>query len=221
MDNKEIDEAKLQVQGQMAAQYIQEVMQVRRASHSHCARHAITARLVLSPRAGLFVLWLLLRRSMAARPLADMSSARAFPAQKVTDTCFSKCVTRPGAKLDDSEKVCLHKGSPCTIRMRTTSLTRCNGPASIRVCPSPSFPLAAAFRATPLSTGVHGQVHGSLPGCDGDSLANVGDARKVTGGIRDGRPGLAIAQRAHRCPRSPPRRLLCTYRTAFHRLSVA
>jgi len=55
MDDKEIDTAKMQVQGQMAAQYIQEVM------------------------------------------------------QKVTEKCFSKCIVRVGAKLDDSEKVCLAK----------------------------------------------------------------------------------------------------------------
>merc|ERR1712183_612854 len=55
MDDKEIDTAKMQVQGQMAAQYLQEVM------------------------------------------------------QKITEKCFAKCVTRPGAKLDDSEKVCLAK----------------------------------------------------------------------------------------------------------------
>ena len=29
--------------------------------------------------------------------------------QKVTDKCYAKCVTRPGPKLDDSEKVCLAK----------------------------------------------------------------------------------------------------------------
>ena len=55
MDDKDIDQAKLQVQGQMAAQYIQEVM------------------------------------------------------QKITEKCFHKCVYRPGAKLDDSEKVCMAK----------------------------------------------------------------------------------------------------------------
>jgi import inner membrane translocase subunit TIM13 len=55
MDTGDIDTAKQQVQGQMAAQYIQEVM------------------------------------------------------QKITDKCFLKCVTKPGAKLDDSEKVCLAK----------------------------------------------------------------------------------------------------------------
>ncbi|KOO52918.1 mitochondrial import inner membrane translocase subunit tim13 [Chrysochromulina tobinii] len=55
MDDKDIHEAKLQVQGQLAAQYIQEVM------------------------------------------------------QKITDKCFERCVTRPGAKLDDSEKLCTAK----------------------------------------------------------------------------------------------------------------
>jgi hypothetical protein len=30
---------------------------------------------------------------------------RVWRVQKVTDKCFAKCVTRPGAKLDDSEKV--------------------------------------------------------------------------------------------------------------------
>jgi len=55
MDDKDIDSAKMQVQGQMAAQYIQEVM------------------------------------------------------QKITDKCFHKCVTKPGPKLDDSEKVCMAK----------------------------------------------------------------------------------------------------------------
>ena len=28
-------------------------------------------------------------------------------AQKITDKCFAKCVTRPGPKLDDSEKRCM------------------------------------------------------------------------------------------------------------------
>lgn len=55
MDDKDIDQAKLQVQGQMAAQYIQEVM------------------------------------------------------QKITEKCFQKCIVKPGAKLDDSEKVCMAK----------------------------------------------------------------------------------------------------------------
>mmetsp|Transcript_19405 Transcript_19405/g.61828 ORF Transcript_19405/g.61828 Transcript_19405/m.61828 type:complete len:92 (-) Transcript_19405:871-1146(-) len=55
MDDGDIDNAKMQVQGQMAAQYIQEVMQV------------------------------------------------------ITSKCFTKCVTRPGPKLDDSEKICTAK----------------------------------------------------------------------------------------------------------------
>merc|ERR1712032_74361 len=55
MDDKDIDQAKLQVQGQMAAQYIQEVM------------------------------------------------------QKITEKCFQKCILKPGAKLDDSEEVCMAK----------------------------------------------------------------------------------------------------------------
>ena len=41
MDASEIDTAKQQVQGQMAAQYIQEVMQARmpaRQAHTHAAR---------------------------------------------------------------------------------------------------------------------------------------------------------------------------------------
>lgn len=29
--------------------------------------------------------------------------------QKITDKCFVRCVTRPGAKLDDSEKMCTAK----------------------------------------------------------------------------------------------------------------
>mmetsp|Transcript_13368 Transcript_13368/g.39085 ORF Transcript_13368/g.39085 Transcript_13368/m.39085 type:complete len:92 (+) Transcript_13368:85-360(+) len=55
MDDGDINSAKMQVQGQMAAQYIQEVMQV------------------------------------------------------ITSKCFTKCVTRPGPKLDDSEKICTAK----------------------------------------------------------------------------------------------------------------
>jgi len=55
MEDDKIHEAKAQVQGQLAAQYIQDVM------------------------------------------------------QKVTDKCFTLCVTRPGAKLDDSEKLCTAK----------------------------------------------------------------------------------------------------------------
>mmetsp|Transcript_15881 Transcript_15881/g.40301 ORF Transcript_15881/g.40301 Transcript_15881/m.40301 type:complete len:90 (-) Transcript_15881:234-503(-) len=55
MDDDKVHEAKAQVQGQLAAQYIQDVM------------------------------------------------------QKVTDKCFTLCVTRPGAKLDDSEKLCTAK----------------------------------------------------------------------------------------------------------------
>uniref|UniRef100_A0A7S3TKN1 Mitochondrial import inner membrane translocase subunit n=1 Tax=Strombidinopsis acuminata TaxID=141414 RepID=A0A7S3TKN1_9SPIT len=55
MDDADISQAKMQVQGQMAAQYIQEVMQV------------------------------------------------------ITTKCFAKCVTRPGPKLDDSEKICTAK----------------------------------------------------------------------------------------------------------------
>ena len=29
--------------------------------------------------------------------------------QKITDKCFVRCVSRPGAKLDDSEKLCTAK----------------------------------------------------------------------------------------------------------------
>jgi len=55
MEEKDIDNAKMQVQGQLAAQYIQDVM------------------------------------------------------QKITDKCFTKCVLKPGARLDDSEKMCTAK----------------------------------------------------------------------------------------------------------------
>ena len=55
MESSDIEIAKSQVQGQMATQYLQEVMMV------------------------------------------------------INNKCFNKCVTRPGPKLDDSEKVCLAK----------------------------------------------------------------------------------------------------------------
>ena len=55
VQDKDINDAKMQVQGQLAAQYIQDVM------------------------------------------------------QKITDKCFVRCVARPGAKLDDSEKMCTAK----------------------------------------------------------------------------------------------------------------
>ena len=55
MESSDIELAKSQVQGQMATQYLQEVMMV------------------------------------------------------INNKCFNKCVTRPGPKLDDSEKVCLAK----------------------------------------------------------------------------------------------------------------
>ena len=42
-------------------------------------------------------------------PPLPLQSRTAPPAQKVTDKCYAKCITRPGAKLDDSEKVCLAK----------------------------------------------------------------------------------------------------------------
>ena len=37
-----------------------------------------------------------------------LTACRAAP-QKITDKCFVRCVTRPGAKLDDSEKLCTAK----------------------------------------------------------------------------------------------------------------
>ena len=55
MEERQIDEAKTQVQGQLAAQYIQDVM------------------------------------------------------QKITDKCFTRCVIKPGARLDDTEKMCTAK----------------------------------------------------------------------------------------------------------------
>ena len=55
MEDSDINNAKMQVQGQLAAQYIQDVM------------------------------------------------------QKTTDKCFHLCITRPGARLDDSEKMCMAK----------------------------------------------------------------------------------------------------------------
>ena len=38
----------------------------------------------------------------------DVSSGGLY-AQKITDKCFVRCVTRPGAKLDDAEKLCTAK----------------------------------------------------------------------------------------------------------------
>ena len=55
MESSDIELAKSQVQGQMATQYLQEVMMV------------------------------------------------------INNKCFNKCVTRPGPKLDDSEKMCTAK----------------------------------------------------------------------------------------------------------------
>ena len=55
MEDNDINQAKMQVQGQLAAQYIQDVM------------------------------------------------------QKITDKCFTRCVAKPGARLDDSEKICTAK----------------------------------------------------------------------------------------------------------------
>ena len=55
LQDGDIDSAKQQVQGQLAAQYIQDVM------------------------------------------------------QKITDKCFTRCVLKPGARLDDSEKLCTAK----------------------------------------------------------------------------------------------------------------
>ena len=107
MDNKEIDEAKLQVQGQMAAQYIQEVMQV--CSHlSHPLPPIFPPpRPASKPLPGPFVsahsrIQYLI--SFRCLPCAYVC-VRVWRVQKVTDKCFAKCVTRPGAKLDDSEKV--------------------------------------------------------------------------------------------------------------------
>jgi len=81
--DKDIHEAKLQVQGQLAAQYIQEVMQVRAA--------------------------LLLNIDIVCLHSSTDGSVCCPHAQKITDKCFERCVTRPGAKLDDSEKLCTAK----------------------------------------------------------------------------------------------------------------
>ena len=87
MQEKDIDQAKMQVQGQLAAQYIQDVMQVRLAF--------IKADDSLLP--------------------CDCSDTRfLLPAtvailQKITDKCFTRCVYKPGARLDDSEKICTAK----------------------------------------------------------------------------------------------------------------
>ena len=75
----DINAAKMQVQGQLAAQYIQDVMQVRQAAPQH-------------------------------RPAGTPAHACARRrSQKVTDKCFVLCVPRPGAKLDDTEKMCTAK----------------------------------------------------------------------------------------------------------------
>ena len=77
----------MQVQSQLAAQYIQDVMQVRLAF--------IKAGDSLLP--------------------CDCSDTRfLLPAtvailQKITDKCFTRCVYKPGARLDDSEKICTAK----------------------------------------------------------------------------------------------------------------
>jgi hypothetical protein len=75
----------MQVQGQLAAQYIQDVMQVR-LSPSDCGA---------APQ----------RQHWRADPCGR---ARAW-SQKITDKCYSRCITRPGAKLDESEMVCMAK----------------------------------------------------------------------------------------------------------------
>ena len=82
--DKEIDNAKMQMQGQLAAQYIQDVMQARArgCAHAHGRR---------TPRTFLV--------TARARP----------PAQKITDKCFTRCVVKPNPRLDDSEKMCTAK----------------------------------------------------------------------------------------------------------------
>jgi hypothetical protein len=55
------------------------------------------------------------RVAHAARPAHaangdELSSlARLFAPQKITDKCFTRCVLKPGARLDDSEKMCTAK----------------------------------------------------------------------------------------------------------------
>ena len=77
----------MQVQGQLAAQYIQDVMQVR--------GHALRAHM----------------RALCANALDALSGAvhRVRRAQKITDKCFTKCVIKPSTRLDDSEKMCTAK----------------------------------------------------------------------------------------------------------------
>jgi mitochondrial import inner membrane translocase subunit TIM13 len=36
-------------------------------------------------------------------------SSAAPCSQKITDKCFTRCVYKPGARLDDSEKICTAK----------------------------------------------------------------------------------------------------------------
>ena len=72
-----IDAAKHQVQGQLAAQYIQDVMQVRaRRRMCFCTAPSLSTRV------------------------------HVCAAQKITDKCFTRCGAKPGAKLDDYEKKC-------------------------------------------------------------------------------------------------------------------
>lgn len=83
---KDIDNAKAQVQGQLAAQYIQDVMQVRHLPMPGTLR---------------------LPACDALHPC--MECALWWRAQKITDKCYTRCVIKPGPKLDDSEKLCTAK----------------------------------------------------------------------------------------------------------------
>ena len=94
----------------------------------------------------------------------------------MTDKCYAKCIYRPGAKLDESEKA------------------RARGPARrllLRGAPALEPP------PVPVDAGVPRQVHGPLPGRDGAGLTDMGGPRQAAGdGGRagDGRSGrLPIA----------------------------
>jgi hypothetical protein len=100
MDDSEINQAKMQVQGQMAAQYIQEVMQVN------------TARSPLHFRN---------LGKKSRRPVLRIHGAHpslCLPSQVITTKCFAKCVTKPGPKLDDSEKICMAKCMDRCVQQR-------------------------------------------------------------------------------------------------------
>ena len=48
-------------------------------------------------------------RNRTALRVRPTTSFRRVWAQKITDKCFTRCVMKPGPKLDDSEKLCTAK----------------------------------------------------------------------------------------------------------------